>query len=78
MSDEVKEKIFDHQFTSKAVGKSTGLGLVIAYAIVVDTHGGTLEVNSTPGNGAEFAIAIPLKAKPKTVASSQQLINVDA
>lgn len=78
MTDEVKTKIFDHQFTSKAVGKGTGLGLAIAYAIVVDTHGGTLEVNSTPGNGAEFAIAIPLKAKPKTVASSQQLINVDA
>jgi signal transduction histidine kinase len=67
MSDEVKHKIFDHQFTSKAVGKGTGLGLAIARAIVVDTHGGTLEVHSTPGNGAEFAIAIPMKAKPKTV-----------
>jgi signal transduction histidine kinase len=68
MTDEVKQKIFDHQFTSKAVGKGTGLGLAIARAIVVETHAGTLEVNSTPGNGAEFAIAIPIKAKSKTVA----------
>ncbi|MEM6451003.1 MAG: response regulator [Cyanobacteria bacterium P01_D01_bin.105] len=60
MSEEVKNRIFDHLFTTKAVGKGTGLGLAIAYQIIVDTHSGTLEVNSEPGQGAEFSIHLPL------------------
>jgi len=59
MSEQVRQKIFDHLFTTKAVGKGTGLGLSIARQIVVEKHGGTLEVNSTPGLGAEFVITIP-------------------
>jgi predicted ATPase/signal transduction histidine kinase len=59
MSEQVRQKIFDHLFTTKAIGKGTGLGLSIARQIVVEKHGGTLEVNSTPGLGAEFVITIP-------------------
>ncbi|RDH49514.1 ATP-binding protein [Fischerella thermalis 111/344/542] len=59
MSEQVRQKIFDHLFTTKAVGKGTGLGLSIARQIVVEKHRGTLEVNSTPGLGAEFVITIP-------------------
>ncbi|BAY11233.1 trifunctional serine/threonine-protein kinase/ATP-binding protein/sensor histidine kinase [Calothrix sp. NIES-2098] len=62
MSDEVKQKIFDHLFTTKGVGKGTGLGLAIARSIVVEKHNGTLEVNSILGEGSEFAITIPLEA----------------
>ncbi|MCL1464628.1 trifunctional serine/threonine-protein kinase/ATP-binding protein/sensor histidine kinase [Argonema galeatum] len=62
MSEAVREKIFDDSFTTKVVGKGTGLGLAIARQIVVEKHSGTLEVNSTLGQGAEFAIAIPVKA----------------
>ncbi len=61
MLEEIRAKIFDHLFTTKAVGKGTGLGLTIAYQIVVEKHGGTIEVNSTPGQGADFVISIPLK-----------------
>ncbi len=60
MSDTVKEKIFDHQFTTKPVGKGTGLGLSIAHEIIVEKHQGTLEVDSTLGEGSEFIISIPV------------------
>ena len=60
MSEEVQQKIFDRQFTTKSVGKGTGLGLAIARQIVVDKHGGNLEVSSVLGEGTEFIITIPL------------------
>ncbi|OKH30709.1 serine/threonine protein kinase [[Phormidium ambiguum] IAM M-71] len=60
MSDEVKQRIFDQQFTTKSVGQGTGLGLSIARKIVVEKHGGTLSVNSSPGKGSEFIISIPI------------------
>ncbi|MEG4074335.1 response regulator [Microcoleus sp. Pol14C2] len=62
MTDAVKPKIFEHLFTTKGVGQGTGLGLAIAHQIVVQKHSGTLEVNSTLGQGTEFVISIPLKA----------------
>jgi signal transduction histidine kinase/GAF domain-containing protein len=60
MNAEVQSKIFDHLFTTKSVGKGTGLGLAIARQIVVDKHGGSLEVESDPGQGAEFCIRLPI------------------
>ncbi|NEO83866.1 MAG: AAA family ATPase [Spirulina sp. SIO3F2] len=60
MSDEVKSRIFDHLFTTKEVDKGTGLGLAIARQIVVDVHGGSLEVQSEVGQGTEFCIQLPL------------------
>jgi predicted ATPase/signal transduction histidine kinase len=60
MSEEVKQKIFDHLFTTKAVGKGTGLGLAIAKSIVEETHGGKLSFNSVLGEGTEFIIEIPV------------------
>ncbi|MEH2199581.1 ATP-binding sensor histidine kinase [Nostoc sp.] len=60
MSESVKQKVFDHLFTTKGVGKGTGLGLAIAGSIVVEKHSGTLDVNSTPGVGTEFVITLPI------------------
>ncbi|AFY44420.1 AAA family ATPase [Nostoc sp. PCC 7107] len=60
MSEEIKQKIFDHLFTTKSVGKGTGLGLAIARQIVEEIHGGKLSCNSTLGVGTEFIIQIPL------------------
>ncbi|MGD1860558.1 MAG: PAS domain S-box protein [Leptolyngbyaceae cyanobacterium] len=59
--EEIKTKIFDHLFTTKKVGKGTGLGLAIAHQIVVDTHSGSLEVQSELGHGTEFLISLPVK-----------------
>ncbi|MEH2126366.1 trifunctional serine/threonine-protein kinase/ATP-binding protein/sensor histidine kinase [Nostoc sp.] len=60
MNEQVKSKIFDHLFTTKAVGKGTGLGLAIARQIVEETHGGKLSFNSVLGEGTEFTIEIPV------------------
>ncbi|BCL36210.1 response regulator [Nostoc sp. MS1] len=61
ISNEDKVKVFDSLFTTKDVGKGTGLGLSIARQIIVQKHGGQLEVNSEIGKGAEFIIYIPVE-----------------
>ncbi|WP_199245901.1 sensor histidine kinase [[Phormidium] sp. ETS-05] len=61
MSDSVIKRLFDPFFTTKPVGKGTGLGLSISYQIIVEKHRGTLQCFSTPGEGAEFLIQIPIK-----------------
>ncbi|ODG99290.1 histidine kinase [Nostoc sp. KVJ20] len=58
MSPEVKQKVFDHLFTTKPVGQGTGLGLAIARQIVVEAHGGSLSCTSELGKGTEFIIQI--------------------
>jgi signal transduction histidine kinase len=62
MSQEVKQKVFDHLFTTKAVGKGTGLGLAIAHQIVVEAHGGTIEVDAIEQEKTEFIVTLPIKA----------------
>ncbi|MEG4811423.1 AAA family ATPase [Microcoleus sp. F8-D3] len=65
MTESVKQKIFDHLFTTKGVGKGTGLGLAIAKSIVEEKHGGSIHVNSTPCQGTKFTIFLPKKpSKP--------------
>jgi signal transduction histidine kinase len=58
----VQKRLFEPLFTTKAVGKGTGLGLAIAHQIVVEKHYGTLTVNSQVGQGAMFAIELPIEA----------------
>ncbi|MBH8564899.1 PAS domain S-box protein [Nostoc sp. CENA67] len=60
ITPEILSKLFDPFFTTKDVGKGTGLGLSISYQIVVDKHHGKLYCQSTPGQGAEFIIEIPI------------------
>lgn len=60
--DSIQPRLFEPLFTTKPVGKGTGLGLSIAHQIVVEKHNGTLEINSQPGQGAEFVIRIPTVA----------------
>ncbi|MEM6751878.1 MAG: ATP-binding protein [Cyanobacteria bacterium P01_C01_bin.38] len=56
----IQSKLFDPFFTTKEVGKGTGLGLSISYQIIVDKHHGKLSFNSSPGEGTEFVIEIPI------------------
>ncbi|HEY9809512.1 MAG TPA: AAA family ATPase [Halomicronema sp.] len=59
MSEEVKTKIFEYLFTTKGVGKGTGLGLAIARQIIVEKHGGSLEVESKLGEETTFLLRLP-------------------
>ena len=61
--EHLREKVFEPFFTTKPVGSGTGLGLAIAYG-VVRAHSGTLNVETAPGGGACFVIAIPRQAGP--------------
>lgn len=61
--EEVKERIFDPFFSTKAIGIGIGMGLAISYQIVKDMHHGSLSCLSQLGKGTEFIIAISLKQK---------------
>ncbi|WP_159789695.1 sensor histidine kinase [Sodalinema gerasimenkoae] len=54
-----RDKIFDPFYSSKPIGKGTGLGLTSSYDIVVNQHQGKLIVDSTPGQGSRFSIWLP-------------------
>ncbi|MFN7733687.1 MAG: ATP-binding protein [Pirellula sp.] len=54
------ERIYTLFYTTKAVGKGTGQGLAIVHSIVVEQHGGSIDVASEPGKGTTFTITIPI------------------
>jgi signal transduction histidine kinase len=56
---EIKDKLFQPFFTTKPTGEGTGLGLSISYDIVTQQHGGTIAVDSEPGEFTEFTIRLP-------------------
>lgn len=58
MSAEVRARVFEPLFTTRARSGGTGLGCAIAYGVAVD-HGGVLEVDSEPGKGAVFRFILP-------------------
>ncbi|MCE7064697.1 sensor histidine kinase [Dyadobacter sp. CY326] len=60
MPDSVKAKIFQPFFTTKPTGQGTGLGLSMSYDIITNAHGGTLDVDTVPGERTEFKITIPI------------------
>jgi len=59
--EEIRQKIFDPFFTTKEVGKGTGQGLSIAHNVIVEKHGGAIDVQSEVGKGTAFTIRLPLE-----------------
>lgn len=60
MDESIRKKIFEPFFTTKAVDEGTGLGLSLCYFIIVNDHGGQIEVMSAKGSGTTFIIKLPL------------------
>lgn len=60
---EVREQIFNPFFTTKPTGQGTGLGLSISHEIVVQEHGGQLDVLTEPGEFTEFVVRLPKSGK---------------
>jgi signal transduction histidine kinase len=61
MPEQVQNRIFDPFFTTKPVGKGTGMGMAISYQIITEKHNGKLLCFSTPGQGTEFKLQIPVQ-----------------
>ena len=62
ISPEVKEKMFNPFFTTKPAGEGTGLGLSISHDIIVKQHGGSIEVDTQPGEFTEIRVIV--RARP--------------
>ncbi len=60
ITEEVQQRIFDTFFTTKPIGKGTGMGLSISYQIIVERHQGKLYCTSELGKGTEFTIKMPI------------------
>ncbi|MFI5315315.1 MAG: sensor histidine kinase [Myxococcota bacterium] len=58
MAPETLAHVFEPFFSTKAAGRGSGLGLVVAKGIVTD-HGGSIDVTSAPGRGTEFRLVFP-------------------
>jgi signal transduction histidine kinase len=71
-----RRRIFDAFFTTKDVGRGTGQGLTITWSIVVEKHGGTIDVDSKEGEGTTFFVSLPCPsvAARALVASAQPVI----
>ena len=59
---EVKDKMFNPFFTTKPAGEGTGLGLSISHDIIVKQHGGSIEVDTQPGEFTEIRVILPRAA----------------
>jgi signal transduction histidine kinase len=62
-------KIYDPFFTTKQIGKGTGLGLAVSYGIIRD-HGGHIDVESKLGEGTRFQITLPQAATRQLLATA--------
>jgi two-component system NtrC family sensor kinase len=62
MTPDVKEKMFNPFFTTKPSGEGTGLGLSISHDIIVKQHGGSIEVDTQPGEFTEIRVILPRSA----------------
>ena len=59
MTPDVREKMFNPFFTTKPTGEGTGLGLSISHDIIVKQHGGSIEVDTQPGDFTEIRVILP-------------------
>lgn len=61
MDDATRLRVLEPFFTTKAAGEGTGLGLSVVYFIVVEQHGGSMAVESSPNHGTTVILRIPFE-----------------
>ncbi len=71
MDNSTLDRIFDPYFTTKAQDKGTGMGLAVVHGIIKG-HGGSIQVDSTPGQGSRFDIFFPIMER-QTVSETEEL-----
>jgi len=71
MEDGTLDRIFDPYFTTKPVGKGSGIGLAVVRG-VVERHGGAISVKSVPGKGTVFSVLFPAYDGPMEPVPAQQ------
>jgi signal transduction histidine kinase/ActR/RegA family two-component response regulator/HAMP domain-containing protein len=69
---DIKRRIFDPYFTTKDVGKGSGMGLSVVHGIV-KSHGGTISIESEPGRGSKFTILFPAVEGERPVAARKPI-----
>ena len=60
IAPEIRDKVFEHMFTTKPLGQGTGLGLAIVKDLVGGYFGGSVDLASEPGHGTTFTLTFPL------------------
>jgi signal transduction histidine kinase len=75
MKEEIIRRIYDPFFTTKEIGKGTGLGMAISYQIIVEVHRGILKCRSQPNKGTEFWIQIPVNCAVEEASEAKNSIN---
>lgn len=63
MTGEISGRVFEPFFTTREAGGGSGMGLTVAYALVVDNHRGMISVDSEPGTGTTMTVGLPLDAE---------------
>ena len=66
--------VFEPFFTTKDVGKGTGQGLSITYDVVVKLHGGSIDIQSVPGEGTLFRLCLPRESNQSASEANEVMI----
>ncbi len=60
MTEDIRKRVFEPFYTTKSPNRGTGLGLSVAFFIIVEDHKGALSIESAPGQGTNFIIKLPI------------------
>jgi signal transduction histidine kinase len=77
LSEESRGRIFDPFYTTKGTGEGTGLGLVVVRQVARE-HGGEIEVESAPGEGARFCLKLPMVQEQRETEDKREQVKVNA